>query len=181
MHEKPRFGLALAGVGGCLCIAAGIIVTAPRGVAILPVDGVPPARAEHLPPVPMPSWADVAVDVTSRTAAGSGSRIQASPASHAPARAPVGAESSAAAATIAPRTRPVTVAPAAASRYFPLVEGQSPVPLMLRGAPLAEGSDVLVADSRTRERGAVTGALVTAGTHIGGGFKTVGRTLMRVF
>jgi hypothetical protein len=172
MHEKPRFGLALAGVGGCLCIAAGIIVTAPRGVAIPPVDGVPPARAEHLPPVPMPSWADMAVDVTSRTAAGSGSRIQASPSSNYPSRAPVGAESSVAA---------VTIAPAAAGRYSPIFEGQSPVPLMLRGAPHAEGSDVVVADSRTRERGAVTGALVTAGTHIGGGFKSVGRTLMRVF
>ena len=32
-----------------------------------------------------------------------------------------------------------------------------------------------------RERGPVTGAFVTAGTHVGGGFKTVGRTLRRVF
>ena len=52
---------------------------------------------------------------------------------------------------------------------------------MLRGAPHAESSDVVAADSRPRERGAVTGALVSAGTHIGGGFKTVGRTLRRAF
>ncbi len=30
MQEKPRFAIALAGVVGCLCIAAGIVVTAPR-------------------------------------------------------------------------------------------------------------------------------------------------------
>ena len=52
---------------------------------------------------------------------------------------------------------------------------------MLSNAPHASGTDVVAGDNGGRERGAVTGALVTAGTHIGGGFRTVGRTLKRVF
>ena len=61
MQEKPRFGIALAGVGGCLCIAAGIVVTAPRESAVPSVNGLPAARAERLPRLPMPSWSEVAV------------------------------------------------------------------------------------------------------------------------
>ena len=65
MQEKPRFGIALAGVGGCLCIAAGIVITAPRESAVPSVHGLPAARAERLPRLPMPSWSDVATHVAS--------------------------------------------------------------------------------------------------------------------
>ena len=52
---------------------------------------------------------------------------------------------------------------------------------MLGNAPQASGADIVIGDNGAREHGPVTGALVTAGTHIGGGFRTVGRTLKRVF
>ena len=71
MQEKPRFAIALAGVGGCLCIAAGIVVTAPRESAS-PGAQLPVARAERLPGLPMPSWSDVAAPVVSATRGASG-------------------------------------------------------------------------------------------------------------
>ena len=46
MHETRRFALALAGVGGCLCLAAGILLTAPRDLAIPSVDARPVTPAE---------------------------------------------------------------------------------------------------------------------------------------
>ena len=55
------------------------------------------------------------------------------------------------------------------------------MPVMLPPAPRANGLDVVVARPPARGHGAVTGAFVTAGTHVGGGFRTVGRTLKKVF
>jgi hypothetical protein len=186
MHEKPRFGIALAGVGGCLCIAAGIVVTAPRESAIPSVHGLPAARAERLPRLPMPSWSDVATHVASSAPARPWAGVQETPSSDAQSHMRVDA----------PRAEAVTAAPAVLNRQSSPRQGsgtpssfegaivnlQSRVPLMLSNAPHASGTDVVVAgDNGARERGAVTGALVTASVHIGGGFRTVGRTLKRVF
>ncbi len=74
MHETAavRRG-ALAGVGGCLCIAAGIILTAPRGVVIAAGArrALGPRRATAA--LPMPSWSDVGI-APARLATGRGSR-----------------------------------------------------------------------------------------------------------
>ena len=183
MHEKPRFGIALAGVGGCLCIAAGIVLTAPHEIAVPSVNGLPAARAERLPRLPMPSWADVAAPVASARAARPGSSVHEALTSDAHVLAHVDA----------PRAETVTAAPAVLNRQSSprlssgtpsAIEGsifnrQLPVPVVLSNAPSDREKNV--AETGGRDRGPVTGALVTAGTHIGGGFRTVGRTLKRVF
>ena len=170
MHEKPRFGIALAGVGGCLCIAAGIVLTAPHEIAVPTVNDLPPARAERLPRLPMPSWSDVSTPVAaSVSTARTESRVPDALPSDAHVLAHVDA----------PRAEMVTAAPAVLHRQSSIVNRQFPVPVVLSNAPTASGTNV--AETGGRDRGPVTGALVTAGTHIGGGFKTVGRTLKRVF
>ena len=169
MHEKPRFGIALAGVGGCLCIAAGIVLTAPYEIAVPSVNGLPAARAERLPRLPMPSWSDVAAPVASARAARPESSVHEALPSDAHALAHVDA----------PRAETVTAAPAVLNRQSSIVNRQFPVPVVLSNAPSDREKNV--AETGGRDRGPVTGALVTAGTHIGGGFRTVGRTLKRVF
>jgi hypothetical protein len=207
MQETRRFAIALAGIGGCLGIAAGIVVTGLTDVPVVPAPNLPTARAaQSLPRFPMPSWSDVTSDVaTARTTrraaptATSGSEVAtaAGPSTSAPVNPPldpfdtlkVDGERGRTVETLgAPR-----VARGAQSSVDPqssIVNRQSsvakpldarPVPLMLSGAPRAAGADLVVAESRARERDAVTGAFVTAGSHVGKSFRTVGRTLKRVF
>lgn len=66
MDEKRRFAVALAGVAGCLCLAAGIALSG-HGDAVAPrVDPPLVARVEALPRWPMPArWSQPA-----RTSAG---------------------------------------------------------------------------------------------------------------
>jgi hypothetical protein len=59
MHERQRFAIALAGVGGCLCLAAGILLTGPRGIVLPPVDAPAVLLAERLPLRPVPAWRDM--------------------------------------------------------------------------------------------------------------------------
>ena len=171
MQEKPRFAIALSGVVGCLCLAAGIIITAPRASVIPPVPSVPVARAERLPGLPMPSWSDVKAPVVSRLAARPVSRFGLREAPLSDATLFVRPD--------APPVEAATAAPAVLNRQSAIVNRQFPVPVVFSNAPTATGG----ADRRTvaDERGPVTSALVTAGTHIGGGFRTVGRTIKKVF
>ena len=97
-----------------------------------------------------------------------GVRVQEAPPSDAHVRAHVDA----------PRVEAVIAAPAVLDRQPSIVNRQFPVPCC-HNPPSAGGKNV--AETGGRDRGPVTGALVTAGTHIGGGFRTVGRTLKRVF
>jgi len=180
MHETQRFALALTGIGGCLCIAAGIVVTGLADVTAVPVPGVPTTHgAEMLPRLPMPSWSDVTSDVTTARmtrkarAATNGSGVATTAA--ATASAPVTLQSS-----IVNRQFTPPPLPQAAWLVGRPLEAL-PVPLMLSHAPGATGADVVFAKSRARDRDAVTGAFVTAGTHVGKSFRTVGRTLKRVF
>ena len=179
MHEKPRFGIALAGVGGCLCIAAGIVLTAPHEIAVPSVNGLPVRHA--------PSGCR---DCRCRR----GLMWQPlSPLQERRVRSPgvheaLPSDAHVLAQVDAPRAETVTAAPAVLNRQsspgklaqcIEVVNRQFPVPVVLSNAPSARGKNV--AETGGRDRGPVTGALVTAGTHIGGGFRTVGRTLKRVF
>ncbi len=179
MHEKQRFAIALGGVGGCLCIAAGIVVTGPREVTTLPVADRTVALVDRLPEVPVPSWDEVV------SATPSARRTRATMAS-VPGRSVDEATASAVASVLSPAPPP------APSREFPNARRQTPtfqatlpaasVPLTLSHAPRASGTEFVVADDRREHsRGVVTSAFVTAGTHVGGSFRTVGRTLKRVF
>ena len=200
MHETRRFALALAGIGGCLGIAAGIVLTGVADVTVVPVPNLPTARAvQTLPRFPMPSWSDVTSDVaTARTtrkvpAATSGSELAmtAGPNTSAPVNLPLDPFGT----LRADGERGRTVETLGAPRVHRGVQSSitnpqssvarpldaRPVPLILIGAPRASGADLVVAESRARERDAVTGAFVTAGSHVGKSFRTVGRTLKRVF
>jgi hypothetical protein len=170
MQERPRFAIALAGVAGCLCLAAGIMITAPRAGVPPPVPSIPVARAERLPRLPVPSWSDVKARVVSRPAARPVSRSRAQEAPLSDATPLVRPD--------APQVEAATATPAVLIRQSSIVNRQFPVPVVLSNAPPATSADEGTASG---ERGPVTDALVTAGTHIGGGFRTVGRTLKKVF
>jgi hypothetical protein len=172
MHEQQRYALALAGVGGCLCLAAGILLTAPRDLEIPPVDARPVAPAEGLPRVAMPSWSEVTV---TPAAAPRVTRVGAV--------AVAVAESAPAASAASARVELFSVTPVSLEAAAPRVlrGARSSMPVMLPAAPQANGLEVAVARPPARGHGVVTGAFVTAGSHVGGGFRTVGRTLRRVF
>ena len=180
MHETRRFALALAGIGGCLCIAAGIVVTGLTDVTAVPVPSRPTApETEMLPRLPMPAWSDVTSNVTTARmppkmrAATSGSGVATTAA--ATASAPVNLQSSIVNRQFTPPSTPQAVRLVA-----PPLEA-APVLLTLSHAPRTTGADVVAATHRAREHDAVTGAFVTAGTHVGKSLRTVGRTLKRVF
>jgi hypothetical protein len=172
MGEQKRFAVALGGVGGCLVIAAVIVVTGPGDVTPPLVPRVSATFADRLPRVPMPSWSDVTVEPRAPRAAGS-VRIarlesrdavpvaQTTTGTIAPASAPPDLDE--------PRPLPSSIAMRQAT--MPVVVGHAPRPT----------DAALATREPARERGPVAGAFVTAGTHVGGGFKTMGRTLKRVF
>lgn len=179
MHEQQRFAVALAGIGGCLCLAAGIVFSGPRGLVIPGVDDVPVAQGPSLPRLPLPSWLDTTRPdvpeargpVTRGRAIAPASRAETITTAPLAAREPV---------LVAMGARaPGELRPATLTTDV-MTPAVAPVPLMLSTAPLASGIEVVVAD-KPRDRSVVTGAFVTAGTHVGESFKTVGRTLKRVF
>ena len=149
MSEKQRFAVALAGVVGCLCIAAGIVVTGPGDVIAAPVPGVPSARAERLPRVPMPSWSDVTaprVSARRRSARRICARRGGSESARAcPSRRHAGANRA--------RRAPAIDAATPAAVVNRDRQATMPVPLMRPRAPTPTGADVVVAQDRTRERG----------------------------
>ena len=173
MHEQQRYALALAGVGGCLCLAAGIMLTAPRDLATPPVDGRPVASAEGLPRVAMPSWSEITVTPAPAPRV---NRVGA-------VAAVLTAPSTPAASTASARIELSSVTPVPPAAVAPRVlrGARASMPVMLPAAPQANGLELVVAPSPARGHGAVTGAFVTVGTHVGGGFRTVGRTLKKVF
>lgn len=161
MDEKGRFAVALAGVGGCLCLAAGIVFSG-HGDAVAPQVGPPPsARVETLPRWPVPSSTEVAVPQPAR-------------------RAPMSAQRDLVMATVVELPASTETAMESAPLRV-LSTRRLAIPMLVGTAPGAAGAQVLAPQERARSHGAVTGALLTAGTHVGGGFKTVGRTLRRVF
>ena len=176
MHEQQRYALALAGVGGCLCLAAGIMLTAPRDLAIPSVDARPVTPAEGLPRVAMPSWSEVTVTPAPAPRV---NRVRAV----AVALAETVPEPTPAAPIASARVELFAVTPVSLEAAAPRVlrGARSSMPVMLPTAPQANGLEVVAARPPARGHGAVTGAFVTAGTHVGGGFRTVGRTLRRVF
>ena len=173
MHEQQRFALALAGVGGCLCLAAGIMLTAPRDLEMPSVDARPVAPAEGLPRVAMPEWSEVTV-----IPAPAAPRVKRAGADAVALAGPAPAAPTASARIELPPVTPVALE-ATAPRV--LRDARSSLPVMLPAAPRANGLEVAAARPPARWHGAVTGAFVTAGTHVGGGFRTVGRTLKKVF
>ena len=172
MGEQQRFAVALGGVCGCLVIAAVIVLTSPGDVTPPPVAGVPATLADRLPRVPMPSWSDVTIAPRiSRAAAPVGAARLESREAVPVAQTTTGDIALASAPPDIGEPSPLPSSIAVRHATMPVVVGNVPEP----------GTTTVAAFRPTRERGPVTGAFVTAGTHVGGGFKTVGRTLKRVF
>lgn len=171
-HERQRFLIALSGIAGCLVIAAGILFSTP---AMFVVDAPSPrlpaiAVQSPLARLPLPAVAaEPSPTVSSRPR---------------PARVPM------AHVTAAPR---VTVAaspvgddrvvdlriPEVALPPATLPAGARPIPVA--GLPQTSGRAVADVGAEPVDRGPVTAAFVTAGTHVGQGFRTVGRTLKNLF
>ena len=172
MGEQQRFAVALGGVVGCLVIAAVIVLTGPGDITPPHLSGVPVSFASRLPDVAMPSWSDVTVAsrASRRAARVRVARLEAREA--VPVAHTVSAE---VALTSAPpyldEPRPLPSSVVSHQATMPVVIGSVPAP----------DDTVVAARQPARGRGPVTGAFVSAGTHVGGSFKTVGRTLKRVF
>ena len=172
MGEQQRFAVALGGVVGCLGIAAVIVLTGPGDVTPLPVPGVSAPLADRLARMPMPSWSDVTVAPRAADAAAPVRVARLESRDAVPiAQTATGAIALASAPPDVDDPGPLPSSIAMRQATMPVVVGHAPRPT----------DTVFAAQEPVRERGPVTGAFVTAGTHVGGGFKTVGRTLKRVF
>lgn len=172
MHEQRRFAIALASIGGCVCLAAGIVVTGLPEVTTVPVAAVPKApAAQMLPPLPMPSLRKVPPMGKRRI---EGERDRTVEKLEAP-RVDRRVQSS----VVNRQFTPPPLPQPASLGATPLAAAS--VPPILSNAPRATGTHVVFAESGARERDPVTGAFVTAGSHVGKSFRTVGRTLKRMF
>lgn len=172
MAERRRFAVALVGIVGTFAISTGILL----------VPATPPAPAPMPPPQALSMPASLAVP-----------ELAAEPASMRAPRQPH---------QMARRTRPiddaalpavVPVALDAARLQQPLAQ---PATIMGPAAPLVStrplaisyGAEPVLSPAAARvvqeernTRGAVTSAFVSAGAHVGGGFRTVSRVFKRVF
>ena len=167
--EFRRFLLALGGVIGSLLIAAGIFWSTPR----LSFPEPPaPARAarSHLGAAFQFEEARSVLDQPRPVAPiGSPSRAMQS--------------SGRAVKPVAPLVEPT--APATASADIRgVVDPALPAtahPALSFTAPEAASTLLRHESNAARRRGPVTGAFASAGSHVGGGFRTVGRAIRRVF
>ena len=180
MDERRRFATALAGVAGLLAIAGGIATTGPRRPETLPVAPAADTRpvAAPLRALPLPAWSQA-------TPAARAQRGRVSPVSSA--RAVIAPPPSRLAAG---ELESPSIGPAETGQ--PLLLAVSPRVVPMRQPPAAVAASVSETRpaSRTspatrpdpvRRHGPVSGALVTAGQEVGAGFRTVGRTLKRLF
>ena len=177
MDERRRFAVAMSGVLGTIGLAAGIALTGPGLQTVTPAAR--PARVAATQP--LMTLAVPAVTVPAPAAASLAPRRRASgPETRVP-------------SSVLPRTDsavPLVVAPeiARAVDTPPHSSPDSPARLqatthavLLTGAPQAHGESAIVLDERREGRGPVASALVVAGSEVGASFKTVGRTIRRLF
>ena len=177
MDERRRFAVAMSGVLGTIGLAAGIALTGPGLQTVKPVmEPAGMAVAQPLTALAIP-----AVTVP-EPAAGS-----LAPERRASARDPR------VASTVLPPTSealPVAVTPqfVRAVDMPPHSSPDSPARLqatthavLLTGAPQAHGESAFGLTERPEGRGPVASAFVVAGSEVGASFKTVGRTIRRLF
>jgi hypothetical protein len=171
MDERRRFAVALAGVLGSIGLAAGIALTGP-GLRTVAPQAVPATMAapRPLPALSMPEW-DADADVPAVRARREPLKVAAivPAASHVPV-GPVHPE--------VVRAVEETTAHVAAG---PLPLQATTRVVVLTDAPHARGASALGPAERQSNRGPVVSAFVVAGTEVGSSFKTVGRTLKRLF
>jgi len=173
MPERRRFLIAVSGIGICLLIAAGILFTTP---SVLVVDAPSPRVAAVLLPAPLPRLpVPIAYQPAGLTAPRPNPSRAMAPRVATP-RLHV-AEPRLVAGHVVPDVRlpaePLPPAPATLS-----VRAR---PIPVAGVPAASGRSVPRAEDESQDHGAVTAAFVTAGAHVGQGFRTFGRTLKNLF
>jgi hypothetical protein len=172
MHERRRFLIALSGIGICLLIAAGILFTTP---AVLVLDAPSPRAAVVTLPSPLPRLA-VPV-VAQESVAPAAPRRSGSLTSRVVTPRLRVAEPSLASGNVVPDlTLPAVQMPQAPDTLF-----ASTYAIPVAGVPETSRRSVPHVENEPADHGAVTTAFVTAGTHVGQGFRTVGRTLKNLF
>jgi len=178
MDERRRFAVALSGVMGSIGLAAGIALTGPGLHTVAPLSEPARMASRPLPMLSMPDWASASAappvaplahvrrqpaTETTVTSAGQRAAFNAVPAPEAP-----------------DVVRAFDVTP------YRLADGPAHLQatthaVVLTDAPDASAESALGAIERRPTRSPVASAFVVAGTEVGSGFKSVGRTLKRLF
>ena len=178
MDERRRFAVALSGVLGSIGLAAGIALTGPGVRTVAPrVEPSRIARSRPLPALSLPDW--------------TASLSAAAPLTQPPRALSRGAKSrlTSTTMTVASDAAPAPVV-SEVVRATDTMPGHAWGPEPLRAttravvivdAPHADAESALASAERRPTRGPVTTAFVVAGSEVGSGFKTVGRTIRRLF
>lgn len=182
MDERRRFAVALSGVLGSIGLAAGIALTGPGVRTVAPrVEPSGIAASRPLPALSLPDWPEsVSAPAPVRQA-----RQQPPRALSSGARSPLTSTTMTVASDAAPA--PVVAEVVRVNDTMP-GHAWGPEPLratthtvVIVDAPHASAETALASAERRSNRGPVTTAFVVAGSEVGSGFRTVGRTLKRLF
>ena len=170
MNERRRFLVALSGLAGSLGLAAGIALTGPVRLSLPPIAAAPPAAmAAPLPALPVRAWAPSrrARPVPREPAAGAAHPLRALASVHVPLNA---------------RTQEPALERDQRQHVTPaLLRGRTLEAALAARAPAAVAAAPTAQADAAPHRGAVSGGVVAAGHHMSAGFRTVGRTLRRLF
>jgi hypothetical protein len=174
MDERRRFAVALAGVMGSIGLAAGIALTGPGLRTVAPqTRPATMAALRALPALSMPEWdadADVADAFVVRARR---EPLKVAAIVPAASHVPVGPVQPEVVRAVEPTPAHVATGPAPLQATARVV--------VLTDAPHARGASALGPAERRSNRGPVVSAFVVAGTEVGSSFKTVGRTIKRLF
>ncbi len=177
MDERRRFAVAMSGVLGTIGLAAGIALTGPGLQTVTPVAAPAPMAAAR----PLTALAIPSVTMPEPSAA------------HLPRERRASRPDSRVASTVRPPTdgavpvagRPEVVravdTPPHSSPDSPARLQATTNAVLLTDAPQAHSESAFVLTERHDGRGPVASAFVVAGTGVGASFRTVGRTIRRLF
>jgi hypothetical protein len=173
MAERRRFAVALVGIVGTFAISTAIVLVPATPQAPAPI----PPRQSLAMPASLEMPGRPGEPPPSMRAARQSHQMarRARPVDEAalPAVAPVALD---AAGLQRPLPPPVIVIGPAA----PLVPARR-LAISYAAGPVLSSAATRVVPEQRHAHGAVTGAFVSAGAHVGGGFRTVGRVFKRVF
>ena len=177
MDERRRFAVAMSGVLGTIGLAAGIALTGPGLQTVTPaasparMPAAQPLTALEIPAVTVPDPSAASLP-RERRAPRPDSRVASTVPPLTDSAVPV---------PVTPQiVRAVDTPPHASPDSLARLQATTHA-VLLTGAPQARGESAFGVTEQREGRGPVASAFVVAGTEVGASFKTVGRTIRRLF
>jgi hypothetical protein len=177
MDERRRFAVAMSGVLGTIGLAAGIALTGPGLQTVTPVAAparmaaARPLTALAIPAVTVPEPRHAPLP-RGRRASRPGPTVVSTVLSPTDSAVPV---------AVTPQFVRAVNTPPHSSPDSPARLQATTHAVLLTGAPQAHGESAFGLTGRPEGRDPVASAFVVAGSEVGAGFKTVGRTIRRLF